>query len=113
LDLRSFIDAIEQAGGDINELRRATDDALAATTAKSAGAVARIEPALQNVISETFMMARRSGGSTPTIRQLCLQLAACDEAERFWRAAGIAASDFVRAVHVPDQKALRARDPLR
>jgi hypothetical protein len=46
-------------------------------------------------------MAKRSGATTASIRQLCLELARQDEAAPFWNAARIDTSAFVRAIHLP------------
>lgn len=114
LDLRSFADAVHRAAGDTELLRATVDEALSAAQPMLAttGAPAP-EPAVQAVVARAKAMARRSATTAATVRQFCLELARHDDSARFWSAAGIEASAFVRAVHLPDQEAMRARDLLR
>jgi ATP-dependent Clp protease ATP-binding subunit ClpA len=105
VDLRSFVDTLERAGGNVAGLEGALDTALA-RHAPSASASAShgpppIGPVLRRVIAAATDMAKRSGAPLASVRQLCLELARQEEAEPLWAAAGIDHSAFVRAVHLP------------
>ena len=102
LDVRTFVDTVRRAGGDADRLRTTVDGALDTERPKSdLRRAPPIEPAVQRMISARDVTAPASGTTVATIRMLCLQLARQDESERFWIAAGIRGSDFVRAVHLP------------
>ena len=102
LDVRTFVDTVRRAEGDAARLRTTVDGVLDTERPKSdLRRAPPNEPAVQRMISARDVTALPSGTTVATIRMLCLQLARQDEAERFWTAAGIHGSDFVRAVHLP------------
>jgi ATP-dependent Clp protease ATP-binding subunit ClpA len=102
LDVRSFVDTVRRAEGDADRLRATVDGVLDTERPKSdLRRAPPIDPAVQRMISARDVTALPSGTTVATIRMLCLQLARQDESERFWTAAGIHGSDFVRAVHLP------------
>lgn len=102
LDVRSFVDTVRRAEGDADRLRTTVDGVLDTERPKSdLRRAPPIEPVVQRMISARDVTALPSGETLVTIRMLCLQLARQDESERFWTAAGIRGSDFVRAVHLP------------
>jgi ATP-dependent Clp protease ATP-binding subunit ClpA len=113
LDLSSFVDAIDRARGDVERLRAAVAEVTKATVADDLSRGPQLEPAIDRVIAGARVMARTYAPTLPTIRQFCLQLAVAEESSRFWRAGGIEASDFVRAVHLPEKKRRAERDLLR
>lgn len=103
VDLRSFVETFERASGDLAAFRDAIDAALAAQPRSPlpASAPPPLGPALRRVVDTSVEMAKRTGGTTASVRQLCLELSRQDEAAPLWSAAGIDHSAFVRAIHLP------------
>jgi ATP-dependent Clp protease ATP-binding subunit ClpA len=104
LDLRSFVEAIERAYGDVAPLRAARLQTLDGMTGHAEPRAPLLDPAMKAVVGAAQMMARSYGPAPASVRQFCLQLAVAPDCERYWPIAGIEASDFVRAVHLPDAR---------
>ena len=103
LDLRSFVETLERAEGNLARLRETVDATLSRSIpSRSQPGMPPLGPVMRRVVSSAKEMARRTGVSATTVRQLCLDLAHQEEAEPFWTAAGIEHSAFVRAIHIPD-----------
>jgi ATP-dependent Clp protease ATP-binding subunit ClpA len=100
LDLRSFIDTIERAGGNTRDLLTAVEATLASGREKRATSAPRLDAPVQELLPLGTPNERSVTGRM-SIRQLCLALASKEEAMLLWCTAGIEPSDFIRAVHQP------------
>ena len=100
LDLRSFVDTIDRAGGNARDLLTAVEAALASGREERATGAPRLDAPVQELLP-LGAPDERSVTGRMSIRQLCLALAFKEEAMLLWCTAGIEPSDFIRAVHQP------------
>ena len=102
LDLRSFVDALQRAEGDLDRVRAVVAQRLDAVESHVEPRAPALDQPMTAVVEGAHFMARSYGPAPPTIRQFCLQLAIAGECAPLWEAAGTDASAFARAVHLPD-----------
>jgi ATP-dependent Clp protease ATP-binding subunit ClpA len=108
LDLPSFVETLERAGGDAVRLRAAVDAVLDAARRSDRPDGPRFCASLREALS--IGPEGAYAGATPlSVREACLALTRVEEAVPLWSSGGTLASDVRRAIHIPSEDARRRR----